>query len=575
MATRTIPLTVESGGYTTGGSGEWVAFFPDSNNSSFGNNNPTSYSITFNSSYLYANYSSNITMKWQLKFKIGGNWYTIYTGSKTMKKTNSDFSSSGSLSSEVITALKNNSISEVGVYQNGSRVIRGTSSAYGTLNITYTEVIPTLGTPAAPTITQNNNGTYTASWNAVSASNGSGSVQYRLWSVTDGLALSSYSTSTSTTLNIGTYDYAFQFKVQATYSGLTTSSGTTTKTFYKPYLDAPSNFKINSSTSYTGATAPLTWTQGAFNYTGGTRTYEIYKGDSLVYTTGASATSYTIPESTTKGWGTSAVTLKIRGKGTSLENTASGPTIYSSYTSTVSYTYRASVSTHPNSLKVNGGTSYTGATAPLTWSAAAFSGGQTPTYSIRVDGTQIATTTNTSYTISESTTKSYTSAVTITVVATGGGATSNATNGVTYTYQPTITAPSNLKINGGTSYTGQTAPLSWTAGSLSNGATITYSLRKNGTQFATTTSTSYTVAESVVKNWGASAVKITVVATGSGLTSGVSNEVSFTYKPPFKTIKYHTGSSFVECIGYYHNGTKWVKCDIYYHDGTGWKLSDH
>lgn len=575
MATRTIPLTVESGGYTTGGSGEWVAFFPDSNNSSFGNNNPTSYSITFNSSYLYANYSSNITMKWQLKFKIGGNWYTIYTGSKTMKKTNSDFSSSGSLSSEVITALKNNSISEVGVYQNGSRVIRGTSSAYGTLNITYTEVIPTLGTPSAPTITQNNNGTYTASWNAVSASNGSGSVQYRLWSVTDGLALSSYSTSTSTTLNIGTYDYAFQFKVQATYSGLTTSSGTTTKTFYKPYLDAPSNFKINSSTSYTGATAPLTWTQGAFNYTGGTRTYEIYKGDSLVYTTGASATSYTIPESTTKGWGTSAVTLKIRGKGTSLENTASGPTIYSSYTSTVSYTYRASVSTHPNSLKVNGGTSYTGATAPLTWSAAAFSGGQTPTYSIRVDGTQIATTTNTSYTISESTTKSYTSAVTITVVATGGGATSNATNGVTYTYQPTITAPSNLKINGGTSYTGQTAPLSWTAGSLSNGATITYSLRKNGTQFATTTSTSYTVAESVVKNWGASAVKITVVATGSGLTSGVSNEVSFTYKPPFKTIKYHTGSSFVECIGYYHNGTKWVKCDIYYHDGTGWKLSDH
>lgn len=575
MATRTIPLTVESGGYTTGGSGEWVAFFPDSNNSSFGNNNPTSYSITFNSSYLYANYSSNITMKWQLKFKIGGNWYTIYTGSKTMKKTNSDFSSSGSLSSEVITALKNNSISEVGVYQNGSRVIRGTSSAYGTLNITYTEVIPTLGTPAAPTITQNNNGTYTASWNAVSASNGSGSVQYRLWSVTDGLALSSYSTSTSTTLNIGTYDYAFQFKVQATYSGLTTNSGTTTKTFYKPSLNAPSNFKINSSTSYTGATAPLTWTQGAFNYTGGTRTYEIYKGDSLVYTTGASATSYTIPESTTKGWGTSAVTLKIRGKGTSLENTASGPTIYSSYTSTVSYTYRASVSTHPNSLKVNGGTSYTGATAPLTWSAAAFSGGQTPTYSIRVDGTQIATTTNTSYTISESTTKSYTSAVTITVVATGGGATSNATNGVTYTYQPTITAPSNLKINGGTSYTGQTAPLSWTAGSLSNGATITYSLRKNGTQFATTTSTSYTVAESVVKNWGASAVKITVVATGSGLTSGVSNEVSFTYKPPFKTIKYHTGSSFVECIGYYHNGTKWVKCDIYYHDGTGWKLSDH
>lgn len=574
MATRTIPLTVEDGGYTTAGSGEWVAFFPDSNNSSFGNNNPTSYSITFNSSYLYANYSSNVTMQWKLKFKIGGTWYTIYTGSKTMKKTSSDFSSSGSLSSEVITALKNNSISEVGVYQNGNRVIKGTSSAYGTLTITYTEVIPTLGTPAAPTITQNDNGTYTASWNTVSASNGSGSVQYRLWSVTDGLALSSYSTSTSTTLNIGAYDYAFQFKVQATYSGLTTSSETTTKTFYKPSLNVPSNFKINSSTSYTGATAPLTWTQGAFNYTSGTRTYEIYKGDSLVYTTGASATSYTIPESTTKGWGTSAVTLKIRGKGTSLGNTASGSTIYSSYTSTVSYTYRASVSIHPSSLKVNGGTSYTGATAPLTWSAATFSGGQTPTYSIRIDGTQLTTTTNTSYTIPESTTKSYTSAVTITVVAMGGGATSNATNEITYTYSPTLIGPSNLKINEATLYIGQSATLTWSEASLSNGGSIVYSVRKDGVEFDTTTNTNYTITEDIAKTWGTSAISLTIVAIGGGKTSPASNAVTFTYKPAYKTIKYYNGTSWVKCIVYYHNGTKWIQTDVYYHNGSIWNPID-
>lgn len=574
MATRTIPLTVESGGYTTGGSDEWVAFFPDSNNSSFGNNNPTSYSITFNSSYLYANYSGNVTMKWQLKFKIGGKWYTIYTGSATMKKTNSNFNSSGSLSSEVITALKNNSISEVGVYQNGSRVIKGTSSAYGTLNITYTEVIPTLGTPVAPTITQNDNGTYTASWKAVSASNGSGSVQYRLWSVTDGLALSSYSTSTSTTLKIGTYDYAFQFKVQATYSGLTTNSGTTTKTFYRPSLNAPSNFKINSSTSYTGATATLTWTQGAFNHTSGTRTYEIYKGSTLVCTTGANATSYTIPESTTKGWGTSAVTLKIRGKGTSLGNTASGSTIYSSYTSTVSYTYRASVSTHPSSLKVNGGTSYTGATAPLTWSAAAFSGGQTPTYSIRIDGTQLDTTTNTSYTIPESTTKSYTSAVTITVVATGGGATSNATNEITYTYSPILTGPSNLKINEATSYIGQSATLTWSEASLSNGGSIVYSVRKDGVEFDTTTNTTYTITEDMAKTWGTSAISLTIVAIGGGKTSSASNAVTFTYKPAYKTIKYYNGTSWVKCIVYYHNGTKWIQTDVYYHNGSIWNPID-
>lgn len=569
MATRTIPLSSES--YTTGGAGEWVAFSPDYNNEAFGSNRtPTYYSINFDHNYLYANYASNVTMKWKLKFKIGGTWYTIYTGSRTMKKTNSDFSSSGSLSSDVITALKNNSISEVGVYQDGSRVIKGTSSGSGTLTIDYDEIQPSLGTPAAPTITQNNNGTYTAKWSAVSASNGSGNVQYRLWSVTDGMALSSYSTSTSVTLNIGTYDYALQFRVQATYSGLTTNGSTTTKTFYKPSITAPSGLTVASATAQTCA---LSWTAAKLNYTSGTITYSIRRNGTEIATT--TSTSYTVAEATTKGWGTSASTITIVAKGTDLGNTANGSTLTSSATSGVSYTYRATVTTHPSNLKVNNTTSYTGATAPLTWSAAAFSGGQTPTYSIRVNGTQLTTTTSTSYTIPESTTKSYTSAVTITIVATGGGATSNATNSVTYTYQPTITAPSNLKINGGTSYTGQTAPLSWTAGSLSNGAAITYSLRKNGTQFATTTSTSYTVAESIVKNWGTSAVKITVVATGSGLTSGASNEVSFTYKPPFKTIKYHTGSGFVKCIGYYHNGTKWVKCDIYYHDGTGWKLSDH
>ena len=115
MATRTIPLTVESGGYTTEGEGEWVAFFPDNNNEAFGNHNPTSYSITFNNSYLYANYASNITMKWDLDFKIGGTWYNVYSGSNSMSKSNSDFSSSGTLSSSVISALKSGSISEIAI----------------------------------------------------------------------------------------------------------------------------------------------------------------------------------------------------------------------------------------------------------------------------------------------------------------------------------------------------------------------------------------------------------------------------------------------------------------------------
>ena len=340
MATRTIPLTVESGGYTTDGEGEWVAFFPDSNNGSFGNHNPTSYSITFNTSYLYANYSSNVTMKWELKFKIGGTWYSIYTGSKSMKKTSSNFDSSGSLSSSVISALKSGSISEVGVFQDGSRVIKGTSSAYGTLTITYTEVNPSLGTPAAPTITQNNNGTYTATWSAVTGSNGSGSVQYRLWSVSDGLALSSYSTSRSVTLDIGAYGTALQYRVQATYSGLTKNGTTTTKTFTKPSLSTPSGVKLSAAT---GETTTLSWSASSITATAvsGSITYSIRKNGTQIATT--TSTTFTFNKDTTKSWGTSAVTLTVVATAATVNKHY--PSLTSGISSGVSFTYKAAGTT--------------------------------------------------------------------------------------------------------------------------------------------------------------------------------------------------------------------------------------
>ena len=212
MATRTLSLSIDEAG-TTGGEGDKLDFNVSGTNTAFGNHNPTSYSVSFNTSYLYADYASNITMKWKFRMKINGTWYDIYEGSRTMKKSSSDFSSSGTLPSNVASLLKSYPIDEVCVYQNGSRVIKGTSSATGTLTITYTEVYPSLGTPAAPTITQNYDGTYTASWGAVSYSNGSGSPQYRLWSVSDGIALSSYSTSRTATLDIGAYGTALQFRV--------------------------------------------------------------------------------------------------------------------------------------------------------------------------------------------------------------------------------------------------------------------------------------------------------------------------------------------------------------------------
>ena len=438
-----------------------------------------------------------------------------------------------------------------------------TSSATSGVSYTYRAAVST-----QPSNLKINGGTsYTGStapltWSAAAFSGG----QTPTYSIrVDGTQIAT-TTSTSYTIPESTtksYTAAKTITIVATGGGATSNATSGVTYTYAPTITGATNLKINSTTSYTGRTAPLSWTAGSLSNSA-TVTYSLRKGGTEFATT--TSTSYTVAEDTTKGWGTSAVTLTVVATGSGQTAAASNG---------VTYTYQPAFTANPSNLKINSGTSYTGQTAPLTWTAATISNGAAITYTIYNGSTVVATTTSTSYTIPESTTKSWTSAVTLTVKASASGITSGATSGVTYTYQPSITAPSGLTVNSGSSYTGQTVPLKWTAATISNGATITYSIRKNGTQFATTTSTSYTVAESVAKTWGTSAVKITVVATGSGVTSGASNEVSFTYKPPFKTVKYNTGSGFVECIGYYHNGTKWVKCDLYYHDGTGWKLSDH
>ncbi len=56
-----------------------------------------------------------------------------------------------------------------------------------------------------------------------------------------------------------------------------------------------------------------------------------------------------------------------------------------------------------------------------------------------------------------------------------------------------ISAPSNLRVNGSTSSTSSACKLTWNASTLSGATgTITYYIYKNGSQVATTTSTSYT-----------------------------------------------------------------------------------
>lgn len=205
MATRTIPLTVEEDGYLTEGKGEWVAFFPDYNNEAFGAHRPYYYSVTFNSSKLYANYSGNVTMEWELRFRIGETWYDVYEGSRTMSKSSSNFDTSGYLPDDVIAALKTGTLNEIGVYQDGDREIKGTWDAYGTLTIEYEEIYPSLTKPTITALTQNDN-KITITWSHSTYTDGTATRKYNILYKTDAMINNSEPYATFTTnLTSNTY----------------------------------------------------------------------------------------------------------------------------------------------------------------------------------------------------------------------------------------------------------------------------------------------------------------------------------------------------------------------------------
>lgn len=95
-------------------------------------------------------------------------------------------------------------------------------------------------------------------------------------------------------------------------------------------ITAPSNLRVNGSTSSTGSSCRLTWTASTLSGATGTITYYIYKDGAQVATT--TSTIYTFSTSTITGW--SGVSLKVRAY-----NSSAG---YSAYTSAVTFTYRVS-----------------------------------------------------------------------------------------------------------------------------------------------------------------------------------------------------------------------------------------
>ena len=164
----------------------------------------------------------------------------------------------------------------------------GASSSYeGNLEswsdkISYTFTSPTVTKPGAPTITQNSDGTFKASWTAATGSNGSGSVKYQLYY--GSTAIGSSTTGTSITANIPGYGTAYSFTVKATYSGVSATSNATTFTFAAATLTKPGTPTVTlTDTTYT-----LTWTAATGKNGSGNVYYQAMAHNKNITTTYAS-----------------------------------------------------------------------------------------------------------------------------------------------------------------------------------------------------------------------------------------------------------------------------------------------
>ena len=450
-------------------------------------------------------------------------------------------------------------------YGGASASINGSFTANSN-NTSITFIAASLTVPGAPTITQNNNGTFTATWPAATGTYGVGEVYYQLWNATSNTAVSNRITTTSTTHNIPNYNSEITYTVKATYNGATgstdgalvkTSEGTK-KTFAKPSLIAPTL----SLSSYSGSSASLSWSAAQLVNATGVISYTVYGGTTALKT--VTTTSATIEESVLAPLG--SVVLSVQATATDLSNTASGATITAT-SNTVSFTYIGNFSGASN-LAVSGTN-----TAVLTWTKGSSSYGDF-VYDIYAGNNVIVSnlsSATTTYTLSENIICGWSNMI---IRIKTRNTTSNQevfSNQVTFTYSPKYTAPSNLKTNG----SGSQAIVSWNAGTTTYG-TMVYEVYANNTKVGDNiTTNSFTILESVLEGLNNKTVSIyikyKVLETG---VTGQLNAVTFTYVPSVTkhTVGYRQGGRNHNCLVYVCVNGAWVKCAPYIYANGKWNI---
>lgn len=313
-------------------------------------------------------------------------------------------------------------------------------------------------------------------------------------------------------------------------------------------ITAPSSLKIAGSSTHTGETAPLTWTAATVTPSQ-TITYQIYVNDTLK--TSTTSTSYTFANLTST---TSAQTIKVRA-------VAEDGTV-SSFSNSVTYYYEEAPSTTitaPSSLKINNTSASSstvyGSSCSLSWTASTANPSQTITYYIYMGGSNVGTTTSTSYNVSSP--SNYTSKTSVYVQAKAADGTWSSSSSTGYFQYAYVSNPSNLRVNGSTSSTSSSCSLTWSApATVQPSATVTYRIYVNNSSFATTSSTSYSFSSSTISSWTSTRTIKVEAYTSYATCPGYSNEVSFTYKPASTNVtvaasKYATtdNSSFANSGG--------------------------
>jgi len=507
MATRTISASLTSPTSATLIDGDYIYYSSSTSHSGVVSNG------TVNSAYVtFTNF----------RVYSGSCYMSIYVGGtkvgETIEMDGEDYGNGSTTTVEVeMEALKAALLTatgeiEIHCYNNNS----STGDTYGVRNsgtctITVNYTAPSLSAPGTPSITQNNDGTFTATWTKSTLSGASGTVYYGLWSVDDGGLVQGGITGTSVTRSIGVYSSSRTYKIVAYYGSsdywsvsVESWSSSASKTFYPPSISTPT--LTLGSTS--GSSVSLSWTAASLSYTGGSISYGVYINNTLFKT--QTTRTLTIAESDLANQ-TSPMTIKVTATASSLTNTYSGTSLSkTSSGKTFIYVPSTTACTAPTSVTVASNNVAPGASITLSWSGAsagtnnAISGYEiyratsaTGTYSKLTTVTSSATSGSTSVTAPTTNGSSYYYKV-LTVGSVSGYSSEQSTVYATLTCTYTApTAPTTITIGGSSSAyaaSGANVTLAWSGASAGTNNAITgYLIYRDGVSYTTTTSTSISV----------------------------------------------------------------------------------